>query len=363
MNVIASITLLLLLWGNTFVGAPARQSADLTTGTLASGRIEPVPRGALIVGVINTELAPEASFEIAGPPGFLVAEGSALALSGLPGKDRVERGASLFLPGGTAYKVRNDTSAPARFRFIGLGERGELQGAHYEMEPLPWGPGAGAAYDVSIDRGAFSANSATPWHYHTGPAFGVLEGGTWENRQVDGDTRRIPTPGYYIQPADLVHQLAQVGGGGVALIVQFSPPGKPKTGGGPARAENTPIALRVATPIPARLPLERETPLSAPPTTGAPLEQAASPTSQEANIPSPEAAATPGATETPAVPQNPSSSTTPTITSPVGEASPTALVAPASPASSGSSAGLIALLAVAGIGGLAAVGVWRMRRS
>nr|MDQ2806031.1 hypothetical protein [Chloroflexota bacterium] len=240
--------------------------ADPPTGQIAQGHVEPVPTGELVVGVRDVTLAAGAGTEVGGPFGFLVDEDGLLDVAGLSQATRLKLGQSVFLPAGS-YHVSNPSPIPVRFRFIGTGSRGAVTGTAYEMEPLPWGPGAGLAYDVSLNREPFSGGSATGWHLHTGPAFGVLDGGTWENRQAAGPVRRIPTPGYYIQPAGPIHQLAQVGSGGMALIVQFWPPGQNKSPGGAGIAAGTPTVLTVATPIAApaatQLPTSGQTPTPA----------------------------------------------------------------------------------------------------
>ncbi len=223
-------------------------AADPPTGQIAQGHVDAVPTGDLIVGVRDETLAAGGGTDVGGPFGFLVDEDGLLDVGGLPQAKRLKLGQAVFLPVGT-YHISNPSPSTVRFRFIGTGSHDAVRGAAYEMEPLPWGPGAGAAYDVSLNREPFSGGSATGWHLHTGPAFGVLDGGTWENRQAAGATRRIPTPGYYIQPAGPVHQLAQVGSGGTALIVQFWPPGQNKSPGGAGIAAGTPTVLTVATAI------------------------------------------------------------------------------------------------------------------
>lgn len=279
MRVVGAILLLAVLVAQTGLGAVPSEASSLwepPTGTIAGGHIEPVPLGQLYVGVVDNTLQPGASADLGGPPAFVVSDSSEFGLSGLADHSKLIAGGSLFLPGGAPYHITNMGSKPARFRFIGLGAKGEVKGALYEMEPLPWGPGEGRAYDVTLDRGPFGANSSTPWHIHTGPAFGVLDGGTWENRQLTGDIRRIPTPGYYVQPAGKSHQLAQVGTGGYALIVQFFPPHQPKTTGGPERGAATPTTLTEATVIPTANPAN--TPVRPLVETSTPLVHVATPT-------------------------------------------------------------------------------------
>ncbi len=224
---------------------------DLPTGTLARGTIDPVPSGNLYVGVVDETLPVGGWTTVGGPPGFLLAGDETLKLEGVPGVTDLKRGTAAFLPRNEGYRLTNLSTKPARFRFVGLGAEGEVKGAHYETEPMPWGPGSDKSYYVTLDRGRFPGNSSTPWHFHTGPAFGILDDGdAWENRQVDGTTRSIPAPGYYIQPAEKDHQLSQVGRGGYALIFQFAPTGQSLTGGGPARGDKTPTVLTQATAIP-----------------------------------------------------------------------------------------------------------------
>lgn len=284
MRVVAAFILLMVLVVQAGLGALSGRASSLwepPTGTIAGGHIEPVPLGQLYVGVVDNTLQPRASADLGGPPAFVVSDSSEFGISGLANHSKLIAGGSLFLPGGALYQITNTGDKPARFRFIGLGAKGEVKGALYEMEPLAWGPGEGRAYDVTIDRGPFGANSSTPWHIHTGPAFGVLDGGTWENRQLTGDIRRIPTPGYYVQPAGKSHQLAQVGTGGYALIVQFFPPHQPKTTGGPERGAVTPTALTEATVIPTANPAN--TPLRPLVETSTPIVQAAAPTAAPTN--------------------------------------------------------------------------------
>jgi|GEM_PF-5775463 len=251
MRIFTAILLLLIVLSSAPVRSLA-QAQDPPTGTLAEGRIDPVPGGNLHVGVLDTTLAPRASIEVGGPPAFIVNEEHEIEVDGLPqGSKKLSAGAAAFLPGGKMYKVINGGSGPARFRFVGMGgKQGEVKDARYDMEPMLWGPCEGKACGVSLSRSFFSGGGATPWHYHNGPAFGILDAGdAWENRQADGDTRRIPAPGYYIQQPLKVHQLAQVGAGGYALIFQFAPPGQPLTGGGAALAPGTPTVLALATAI------------------------------------------------------------------------------------------------------------------
>ena len=277
--------------------------ADPPTGQIAQGHVEPVPTGELVVGVRDETLAAGAGTEVGGPFGFLVDEDGLLDVAGLPQPTRLKLGQSVFLPAGS-YHVSNPSPIPVRFRFIGTGSRGAVAGAAYEMEPLPWGPGAGLAYDVSLNREPFGPNSATPWHLHTGPAFGVLDGGTWENRQAAGPVRRIPTPGYYIQLSGPVHQLAQVGSGGTALIVQFWPPGQNKSPGGAGLAAGTPTVLTVATAIAS--PAATQSPAAAPtppPSSAAPatVPPAGTPTGNEAvgtRVPAATVAEVPAGTST-----------------------------------------------------------------
>lgn len=253
MRLLLSLLLTILLGAIAIApGALAYQSIqDLPTGTLARGNIDPVPSGNLSVGVLDETLPVGGWTQVGGPPGFLLAGDETLKIEGVPGASELKRGTATFLPRGGGYRLTNMGAKPARFRFVGLGAAGEVKGAHYEMEPMPWGPGSGKTYYVTLDRSRFPANSSTPWHFHTGPAFGILDDGeAWENRQVDGTTRFIQTPGYYIQPAEKDHQLSQVGKGGYALIFQFAPTGQSLTGGGPARGDKTPTVLTQATAIP-----------------------------------------------------------------------------------------------------------------
>ncbi|MDQ6693238.1 MAG: hypothetical protein M3014_02280 [Chloroflexota bacterium] len=280
----ASILMLLALF---HLLSDHEMAQQLPNGTLAKGHIEPVANGSLYVGVLDRTLAPGEAVTLNGPPGFLLAENGTIKLQGklqdLPWPPSVQQGTAVFLQGNVAYQVSNDTTAPVRYRFLGLGAHGAVADATYEMLPIPWGPGAGKAYDVQIDRSSFPGGTATAWHYHTGPAFGVLDSGTWENRQVDGGTLLIPTPGYYVQPANKLHQLAQVGSGGTVLIIQFSPPGQPLTGGGEGRGAKTPVSMQQATSIAA---YARSTAIAAVTTVGtrAPSQNAsgaaASPTSE-----------------------------------------------------------------------------------
>lgn len=240
-----------------FIVIPAgAQTPTLPTGELVRGRVEPVPEGALVATINNivvSGMGGEAHFS--GPPGFLITMSGEAAVTGGP---LIRGRGAIFLQGGISYSIRTTVDWPAEFLFIGLGRVDEIDDAKpsnvadtlYETRPLPWGPGQGKAYDVSINREKFSGGGATPWHNHTGPAFGILDGGDWENRQATGSTERIQTPGYYLQPAGPVHQLAQVGEGGYTYIVQFFPPGQPKTGGGPGVAAGTPtVVVAVETPI------------------------------------------------------------------------------------------------------------------
>lgn len=224
------------------------QTSAVTTGELVTGRIEPVPEGALVVSVKPISVNGQGGeAQLSGPPGFLVALSGDASISG--GQIVRGKGAS-FLPTGSTYTLKTSADSPATFLFIGLGKSGDVEDPLYETKPLPWGPGQGKAYDVSINREKFSGGGATPWHYHTGPAFGILEGGDWENRQATGITERIQMPGYYLQPAGPIHQLAQIGDGGYTYIVQFYPPGQSKTGGGPGVGASTPTVLvAVETPI------------------------------------------------------------------------------------------------------------------
>ncbi len=249
--------LLIALVSALLVILPANALTDTSpTGELVTGRIDPVPNGAMVVS-INTiavsGMGGETHFN--GPPGFLVTLSGEAAVTGGP---MIRGRGATFLQGGIDYNIRTTVDLPASFLFIGLGRVGEIDDAKpdtiadtlYETEPLPWGPGQGKVYDVSINRERFSAGGATPWHYHTGPAFGILDGGDWENRQATGITERIQMPGYYLQPAGPIHQLAQIGDGGIAYIIQFYPPGQPKTGGGAGVAAATPTVLvEIATPI------------------------------------------------------------------------------------------------------------------
>lgn len=255
--------ILFLLAASSSAQSPAAilsQTQDPPTGTIADGRIDPVPQGNLYVGVLDATLAPGASIDAGGPPAFIINEQHEIEVGGLAeGSKRLAPGAAAFLSAGKTYKVANRGSEPARFRFVGMGKRGEVKGAHYEMRPMTWGPCEGKACGVSLSRSFFSGGGATPWHYHNGPAFGILDAGeAWENRQAEGDTLRIPAPGYYVQQPLKVHQLAQVGTGGYALIFQFAPQGQPLTGGGAAIGSGTPTALSFATaissPILARAP-------------------------------------------------------------------------------------------------------------
>jgi hypothetical protein len=250
MRIFATILFLLIVSASGPIVSLA-QAQDLPTGTIAEGRIDPVPGGNLHVGVLDATLAPRASTEVGGPPAFIVNEEHEIEVDGLPqGSKKLGAGAAAFLPGGKTYRVINGGSETTRFRFVGMGQQGEVKGAHYEMEPMFWGPCEGKACGVSLSRSFFSGGGATPWHYHNGPAFGILDAGdVWENRQADGDTRRIPAPGYYVQQPLKVHQLAQVGAGGYALIFQFAPPGQPLTGGGAALAPGTPTVLTLATAL------------------------------------------------------------------------------------------------------------------
>lgn len=269
MRFFISILLATLFLGTTSAGRSLAypRPSDLPTGTLARGEIDPVPGGDLYVGVLDEIIPPGSWTTVGGPPAFLLNGDEKLSVEGAPGVGELEAGKATFLQGGKQFRLNNPGETPARFRFVGLGAKGEVVGAHYEMEPVPWGPGSGKSYYVTLDRSRFPGNSATPWHYHTGPAFGILDdGAAWENRQVDGSTRRIPTPGYYTQPAMEVHQLAQVGTGGYALIFQFAPTGQPLTGGGPARNDATPTVLAQATAIPATDGKPLGTPTASPPT-------------------------------------------------------------------------------------------------
>jgi hypothetical protein len=242
--------MLLAAWLALATGAGAQQGESLPSGTIAQGQIDSVPTGDLVVGVLKGTIAPGQSTVIDGPPGFLLNGDVPIEVREIEGGKRLARGEALFLPGGVAYTVANRGDRAAQIRFFGLGGAGEVGGASYETTPIPWGPGAGKAYYVTLTRGFFPGGSATPWHYHTGPAFGILdEGGAWENRQQDGSTLRIPTPGYYLQPAGEHHQLAQAGSGGNALIFQFAPPGQGLTGGSEPRGAATPTSLALATPI------------------------------------------------------------------------------------------------------------------
>ena len=243
------LTSILITTASAYTTQACPALPDMPMGTLARGDISPVPTGDLYVGVLDGTLAVGGVTDVGGPPAFLLNGDEALGLEGVAGIGEVKPGAAAFLQRGKQYRLTNRGEKPARFRFVGLGTKGEVKGAHYDMEPMPWGPGAGKSYYVTLDRSYFSPNSATPWHYHTGPAFGILDDGTWENRQTTGDTRLIPTPGYYIQPASAVHQLAQVGKGGYALIFQFAPNGQGLTGGGAGRGEKTPTIFTKATSI------------------------------------------------------------------------------------------------------------------
>ena len=260
-GILAAILFLLIVSSSAqspIVG-PA-QTEDPPTGTIADGRIDPVPQGNLYVGVLDATLAPGASTDVGGPPAFIINEQHEIEVGGIAeGSERLAPGAAAFLPAGKTYRVANQGSGPARFRFVGMGKQGEVKDARYEMEPMAWGPCEVKACGVSLSRSFFSGGGATPWHYHNGPAFGILDAGeAWENRQAEGDTLRIPAPGYYIQQPLKVHQLAQVGTGGYALIFQFAPQGQPLTGGGAAIGPRTPTVLSLATtvssPILARAP-------------------------------------------------------------------------------------------------------------
>jgi hypothetical protein len=249
--------LLLSLAGVLLISLPVSAKIDnLPTGELVTGRIDHVPEGTLVVSVNSiavSGMGGEAHFN--GPSGFLITLSGEAEVTGGP---LIRGRGAIFLQGGKDYNIRTTVDWPANFLFIGLGRVSEIDDAKpsaiadtlYETKPLPWGPGQGKVYDVSINRERFSTGGATPWHYHTGPAFGILDGGDWENRQATGITERIQMPGYYLQPAGPIHQLAQVGDGGIAYIIQFYPPGQPKTGGGVGVAAATPtVVVEVATPI------------------------------------------------------------------------------------------------------------------
>ncbi len=247
----AILTLLTALSSTHSPTASLAQTQNPTTGTIADGRVDPPPPGNLYVGVLDATLAPGASADVGGPPAFIISEQHEIEIGGIAeGSKRLAPGAAAFLSAGKTYKVANRGGEPARFRFVGMGKQGEVKGAHYEMEPLRWGPCEGKPCGVSLSRSFFSGGGATPWHYHNGPAFGILDaGGAWENRQAEGATLRISTPGYYVQQPLKVHQLAQVGTGGYALIFQFAPQGQPLTGGGAAVGPGTPTMLSLATAI------------------------------------------------------------------------------------------------------------------
>jgi hypothetical protein len=278
-----AVVLLLAAWLGLATGAGAQQGESLPSGTIAQGQIDSVPTGDLVVGVLNGTVAAGESTVIEGPPGFLLNGDVPIEVREIEGGKQLARGEALFLPGGMAYTVANRGNGPAQIRFFGLGGAGEVEGASYETTPIPWGPGAGKAYYVTLTRSFFPGGSATPWHYHTGPAFGILdEGGAWENRQQDGSTLRIPTPGYYLQPALEHHQLAQVGSGGNALIFQFAPPGQGLTGGSDPRGAATPTSLALATPISETTPVALPTGEAARPTaTPTPLS---SPTADDSGV-------------------------------------------------------------------------------
>jgi hypothetical protein len=78
----------------------------------------------------------------------------------------------------------------------------------------------------------------------------LLDSGIWENRQATGSIERIVTPGYYLQAAGEAHQLAQVGEGGIALVVRFTPSGQPDPIPGVGLGVATPTVLISSTPIP-----------------------------------------------------------------------------------------------------------------
>lgn len=230
------------------------QSVTLPTGDLVTGRIDPVPEGDLVVSVARLSVdGMGGEVQLNGPPGFLI---------DLFGDARVEGGpltrgrGATFLPGGTTYTIQTIADYPAYFLFIGLGSSGDLENALYETKPISWGPEQGKIYDVSLSREKFAAGAATSWQYNTGPAFGILEGGDWENRQASGITERIQTPGYYLQPSNSTHQLAQVGSGGYVFLVQLYPHGQPAIVEGTGVAESTPTVLAgISTPIVAAMGL------------------------------------------------------------------------------------------------------------
>ena len=353
------LLLIMLLLAATFVASVPGHAAPVATprsGQLARGHIEPVPPGDLYVSVYEMLLQPGQTGRVAGVAAFLVTMSNTVTIEDGGTPKLLPEGEAVFTAGTPAIVVSNKSDAPAMYRVIGMGGQTALPGARFVSEPLPWGPAS--AYDVTLDRGEFGAGGATPWHYHTGPAFGVLEGGTWENRQADGPVTRIPAPGYYLQPHDRVHQLAQVGTGGYAHIVQFFPPGQPQTGGGPGLPDGqAPGPIQVATAVPPQLqtpaPIVPTLPATTPPTLLPTLSAPTLPATLPPTIPS-----APSAAPTLAL-----ATATPVASAPTVPASSTPTTLPPTPSapSSGGDLGGLAGLALAAVA-LAGLGVWWARR-
>jgi hypothetical protein len=255
-----AILSLLVALGLSLSAKAQTPGPGLPIGELAKGSIQPVPEGDLVISVAEGGInGMGGQTRVGGLPGFLMSmgEGPGFNVQG-SNKYHLDRWGAIFLPGNLVYTLDTGGDWGDNFRFIGFGKGIKNDFPHgtvFYSEPVPWGPGADMVYDVTLRREAFPAGSMTPWYRHSGPVFGLFESGSWENRQANGVTIRTPAPGYYVQSAGGINQIAQVdANGGYELLVEFSPPGEPATVTEPVPSDRTPTETLSATPLPGLSP-------------------------------------------------------------------------------------------------------------
>src|SRR3954447_9287750 len=77
----------------------------LHTGELASGSIQPVPGGELVIGVADGGIeGMGGKTVISGPPGFLISMGEGPGFN-VEGRDHLGRWGAVFLPGNVKYTL------------------------------------------------------------------------------------------------------------------------------------------------------------------------------------------------------------------------------------------------------------------